>query len=75
MAKFLKFYLTGYQVITTRSAIFVEKWKCKIFGKILSLALSLGYAGPRFPRNSVCNLLICTKNLYVEQTIEDLADF
>ena len=53
----------------------LEKWEYKIFGKTVSLALSSGCAGPRFPNSSVCNLLISTEESDVKPTIEDLADF
>ena len=53
----------------------LEKWEYEIFGKTVSLALSSGCAGPRFPNSSVCNLLSSTEESYIKPTIEDLADF
>ena len=53
----------------------LEKREYEILGKIISLALSSGCAGPRFLNSSVCNLLISTEKSDVKPTIEDLADF
>ena len=53
----------------------LEKREYEILGKIISLALSSGCAGPRFLNSSVCNLLISTEISDVKPTIEDLADF
>ena len=52
-----------------------EKREYEIFGKVASLLLSSGCAGPRFLNSSVCNLLISTERSDVKPTIEDLADF
>ena len=53
----------------------LEKREYDIFEKIVSLALSPGYAGPRFLNSSVCNLRISTKESDVKPTIENLTGF
>ena len=53
----------------------LEKWENDIFGKIVSLALSPGYAGPRFLNSSACSLLTSTKESDVKPTTENLAGF
>ena len=53
----------------------LEKREYEIFGKIISLALSLGCAGRRFLNSSVCNLLISTEESDVKPNTENLSEF
>ena len=50
----------------------LEKRDYKIFGKIVSLVLRSGCAGPRFLNSSVCTLLISAEESDIKPTIEDL---
>ena len=53
----------------------LEKREYEIFGKIISLALSSGWAGCRFLNSSVCSLLISTEESDVKPNTENLSEF
>ena len=76
MTKFQLFCFTGHQISFTRSTTKSDlKNGNTIYSKKVSLALSPGYAGPRFLNSSVCHLRISTKESDVKPTIENLTGF